>query len=80
MKIGGEAVFNKISREHFARMADECDVRPQVVLDLLDALVAILPQLAQALAVELSRDYPSTIYAKIIAVIAEQVSGVALAR
>ena len=80
MKIGGEAVFNKISREHFARMADECDVRPQVVLDLLDALVAILPQLAQALAVELTRDYPSTIYAKIIAVIAEQVSRVALAR
>ncbi|MDD4539931.1 MAG: type II toxin-antitoxin system HipA family toxin [Lentisphaeria bacterium] len=77
MKIGGEAVFNKISREHFARMAEECDVRPQVVLDLLDALVALLPQQAQELAVELHCDYPSTVYAKIITVIEEHINRVA---
>lgn len=76
MKIGGDAEFNKISRDSFARLAQECGIRPQVVWNRLDDLADKLPSFGRQLAGELKSIHPSPVYEAILKVIAKNVGNI----
>ena len=52
-------------------------MRPQLVLHRLDAIAKAIPQAARAVAGELEAYWPSGVYAKIEAIIRDQISRVA---
>jgi serine/threonine-protein kinase HipA len=72
MSIGGEFKFAKITREHFKTMAQDCGVRPEIVLNQLDGLRAALIPVAKKLAAELEAIHPSPAYSEILNVIEKQ--------
>ena len=77
MSIGGAKGFDDVTRQSFAAMAKEAGMRPQLVLHRLDAMPKAIPQTARAVAEELEAEWPSGVYAKIEAVIRDQISRVA---
>ena len=77
MSIGGAKGFDDVTRQSFAAMAEEAGMRPPLVLRRLDAMAKFIPQAAHAVAEELEDDWPSDVYAKIEAVIRDQISRVA---
>jgi len=76
MSIGGARKFGEVSRASFAAMAEEAGMRPQLVMSRLDKLAAKIVPTAHSLANEVSAEWPSGLYAKIEAVVAEQVATV----
>ena len=77
MSIGGARGFGDVTRQSFAAMAEEAGMRPPLVLHHLDAMVKAIPQAARVVAEELEANWPSGVYAKIEAVIRDQISRVA---
>lgn len=69
MSIGGDMAFDKISRKNFMQMAQDCGIRPQLILDELDRLSASVPTQARLLAEEANTTSPADVYSKIIAII-----------
>ncbi len=72
MRIGGEFNFAKITRDNFKLMARECDIRPEIILDQIDGLIARLISAAEKLAAELNVIHPSPVYSQIIEVVEKQ--------
>ncbi len=46
------------------QMAQNCEIHSELVLNLLDELLAELPRISRSLAEELNLQYPSQIYEK----------------
>ena len=62
MRIGGEQRMGSLSLELFLLMADDCEISKNLVLKELKLLASNLPQLANRLAEELNKTFPSPIY------------------
>ena len=62
MRIGGEQRMGALTLEHFLLMADDCEISKNLVLKELKLLASNLPQLANQLAEELNKTFPSPIY------------------
>lgn len=77
MRIGGDAAFDRITRESFARMGEACRVSPRLALDRLDALAARILPAARALADDCRAAHPSAVYGRIVGVIEGQLARVA---
>ena len=77
MSIGGARKFKDVSRASFEAMAEVVGMRPQLVISRLDRLAAKIVPTAHALASEFSTEWPSGLYAKVEAVITEQVASIA---
>lgn len=77
MSIGGAKRFEDVSRASFGAMAEEVGMRPALVLSRLDRLTGKISSAARDLSEELSRRWPSDVYARIEAVIGSQVASVA---
>ena len=75
MSIGGETRMGCVGRDHFARLAEDCNMSPRLVLDRLDGLSGRILPAARELAAALDREWPSSVYAKIIAVVERQLKG-----
>ena len=73
MSIGGEMRMDRIGRSSFARLSEDCGMSPQLFLGRLDDLSERMLPAARSLAAELSREWPSEVYAKIVSVIEQQV-------
>lgn len=74
MSIGGESVLAKLTREHFARLAADCRISPKLVLARLDGLRDKLTHEVALMKDEASAAYPSSVYAKIEAIVRSQCS------
>ena len=74
MTIGGAKRFDKVSRGSFAAMAREVGMNEDLLLGRLDNLARRILPAAEALAEELSAEWPSEVYRRIIDVIALQKS------
>ncbi len=72
MSIGGATTLDAVTRENFARMAEEVGMRPQLVLGRLDAMAARILPAARQLASEMNATWQSSVYAKIVEVIENQ--------
>lgn len=72
MTIGGATAFPEITRESFKQMAQNCEIHSELVLNLLDELLAELPRISRSLAEELNLQYSSQIYEKICRIIERQ--------
>ena len=72
MSVGGERRLDKIDRQSFARMADELDISPALVMRRLDALAGKIVHAAQALRTECHALHHSTVFEEIEAVIKTQ--------
>lgn len=77
MSIGGARHFDDVHRESFSAMATEIGMRPALVLARLDGIMKTIIPCAQALAKELSIDWPNSVYGKILKVIDRHVAAVA---
>ncbi len=66
MSIGGNLAFDKVTRKSFVRLAQDCAIRPQLLLDELDKLSETVPVQARQLAEETNASFPANIYGKII--------------
>ena len=77
MRIGGDAAFERISRDSFARMGEACRISPRLALDRLDALAAKILPAARTLAEACADSHPSPVYSRIVDVIAAQTARVA---
>lgn len=76
MSVAGDRTFGTITRESFTRLAKDCGISPKLLLARLDNLSErILPE-AGSLADELSGPFPSPVYARILAVIKNQVDSI----
>lgn len=62
IRIGGEQRMELLILEHFLLMADDCEISKNLVLKELKLLASNLPQLANQLAEELNKTFPSPIY------------------
>ena len=63
MRIGGEQRMGSLTLEHFLLMADDCEIsKKNLVLKELKLQASNLPQLANQLAEELNKTFPSPIY------------------
>lgn len=76
MGIGGEMRIGHIRREHFARLAEACDMSPKLILSRLDALARRILPAAEEVAGKLMAQWPSPVYAQIGSVIGNQVKTV----
>ncbi len=76
MLIGGTRSLDEVSRESFARMAEEIGMRPRLVLARLDVLVKRIGPAAERLAKTMNTAWPSAVYAKIVETIERQVRSV----
>ena len=72
MSIGGETSFAKITSDSFARMAQECTIRPKLVITLIDEMLERITAVSKSLADELNWQHPSSVYAEIQQVIERQ--------
>ena len=77
MSIGGAKTFADVTRQSFSAMAEEVGMRPQLVLARLDKMINRIVPAARTLASDMNVDWPSTVYAKIVSVIENQVGSVA---
>ena len=66
MSIGGETRMGMLTRDHFADLAQRCDLNPKLVLAELSRLAEALPRTAQTLADELNAIHPCGIYESIV--------------
>lgn len=78
MSIGGETAFAGITRGRLSKMAQECKVRPELILSLLDEMLEKITVASNNLADELNRQHPSTVYAKICRIIERQAAWLAV--
>lgn len=76
MSIGGARHFDEVRRESFSAMAAEIGMRPALVLARLDGIAKKIVPCATAVARELSADWPSAVYGKILEVINRHVAAV----
>lgn len=76
MRIGGDAAFDRVSRESFARFADEVGMAPAFVLGRLHALADKLMPAATALAGDMNARYPSAVYGKILDIVKDRLARV----
>ncbi len=76
MSIGGAKKLDAVTRDNFARMAEEVGMRPQLILGRLDALAKRIVPAAQRLASEMNAVWPSTVYSKIVEIITSQLRAV----
>ena len=67
---------DKAARDLVCMWMEEAGMRPQLVMSRLDKLAAKIVPTAHSLANEVSAEWPSGLYAKIEAVVAEQVATV----
>ena len=74
MSIGGAKTFNNVTRRSFGRMAEEVGMHPQLVFDRMDKIAKAIVPAADKLAKELSREWPSGVYAKIRRIINDHVA------
>ena len=72
MSIGGDMAFSRIKRESFARMAQECKIRPELVMLMIDEIVAKITSASISLADKLNQRHPSSVYAAICRIIERQ--------
>ena len=77
MSIGGETRMGHVGRGHFARLAEDCGMSPQLFLGRLDAMAGRILPAAQGLAAELGQECPSEAYAKVVSVVGQQLKAVA---
>lgn len=77
MAIGGAWTFEEVTRESFARMAQELAVRPALVLDRLDEMLKHFPRKVDRLKSKLNDAWPSPIYERIASVINNQCAAIA---
>lgn len=78
MSIGGETSFAGITRGRLSKMAQECKVRPELILSLLDEMLEKITVASNNLADELNRQHPSTVYAEICRIIERQAAWLAV--
>lgn len=78
MSIGGETAFAGITRGRLSKMAQECKVRPELILSLLDEMLEKITVASKILADELNRQHPSTVYAEICRIIERQAAWLAV--
>ena len=78
MSIGGETAFAGITRGRLSKMAQECKVRPELILSLLDEMLEKITVASRKLADELNRQHPSTVYAEICRIIERQAAWLAV--
>ena len=64
-ELGGEMRVERVGRDHFARLAEDCGVSPKLVLSRLDALASASRPAAQKVAGDLSVECPSEVYGEI---------------
>ena len=76
MRIGGDAAFDRVSRESFARFADEVGMAPAFVLGRLHALADKLMPAATALAGDMNARYPPAVYGKILDIVKDRLARV----
>ena len=76
MRIGGDAAFDRRSRESFIRLAGEVRMSPAFVLGRLRALADRLMPTAEALAGDMCARYPSAVYGKILKIIEDRLARV----
>lgn len=76
MSIGGAKSFAEVRRANFGEMAKEAGMRPALVLDRLDRISKAIVPAADVLSRELSAEWPSEVYGKIVGVIRRHVSAV----
>jgi serine/threonine-protein kinase HipA len=76
MSIGGARHFNEVRRESFSAMAAEIGMRPALVLARLDGIAKKIIPCATAVAGELSADWPSDVYGKILEVVNRHVAAI----
>ena len=69
MSVGGARRLEDVTRDSLSAMAKEVDMRPAVVLARADRLARAIVPAARELSEELSGNWPSDVYAKIVAVI-----------
>lgn len=74
MSVGGERDFASIGREAFARQSTGMGVSPSLIRARIDSLTNKIVPAAQALSEELSAQWPSDVYEKIVSIISRQVS------
>ena len=72
MSIGGAKTFADVTRQSFSAMAEEVGMRPQLVLDRLDKMIKRIVPAARDLASDMSVEWPSAVYFKIVSVIENQ--------
>ena len=77
MSIGGETAFDKLDRECFSRMAQDCKIRPALAMTLIDEMLEKIKATSNPLADELNRQHPSQVYAEICRVIERQATRLA---
>jgi len=73
MSVGGEMSIDRIGRRNFELLAEECGMSPKLFLARLDALASRIVNEAECLARQLSEDWPSAIYDKIVKAVGLQV-------
>lgn len=72
MSIGGAKNMAEVTRRSFEIMAKEADLRPQLVLNRLDNMLAKIGPSAKDLSETLKDTWPSEVYDKIVSVIESQ--------
>ncbi len=72
MSIGGAKNMSEVSRRNFEIMAEEANLRPQLVLNRLDNMLAKIGLYAKELVEALNETWPSEVYGKIVSVIEAQ--------
>jgi len=74
MSVAGDRSFDDITRDSLVRLSPLCGISPKLMLSRLDALAERILPVARELAEELSSEWPSDVYAKILSVVSKQVS------
>jgi len=78
MSIGGDTSFARITCDSFSKMARGCNVRPELLMSLIDEMLEKITVASKSLANELDRQHPSTVYAEICRIIELQAARLAV--
>lgn len=65
MSIGGEMREERVGRDHFVRLSEDCGMSPKLVLSRLDALASAMRPAVRKVAGDLSAECPSEVYGEI---------------
>ncbi len=76
MTIGGAKMLDAVTQENFIALAEEINMRPQLILGRLNTMATKILPAAQHLAAEMNTLWPSEVYAKIIRIIEQQRSSI----
>ena len=76
MSIGRARLFDEVHRSSFSEMAAEIGMRPALVLARLDGIAKKIVSCARDVTKELSADWPSAVYGKIVDVINRHIAAV----